>query len=107
MHKRNYFVYIMSNMKRGVMYIGITSSLCKRVKEHKNKVHKNCFTAKYNLRRLVYFEMIENAVSAIHREKQIKKYPRKWKFNLIEKDNFYWKDLYKESCGLELEKIPQ
>lgn len=75
------------------MYVGITSHVCKRVLKHKEKIHKNSFTAKYNLNKLVCFESTDDVSVAMQREKQLKKYKRQYKFNLIEQDNFYWKDL--------------
>lgn len=82
----------MSNKKRGVMYVGCTSDLDKRVYQHKNKIIKG-FTSKYNLTKLVYFETTDNATSMILREKQLKRYKRQWKFNLIEQGNPNWDDL--------------
>ena len=75
------------------LYIGITNNLKKRVWEHKNNVVKG-FTEKYSVHMLVYFEQTENVTSALQREKQIKKWKRKWKIDLIEKENPKWKDLY-------------
>jgi putative endonuclease len=86
-------VYILTNKKDGTLYIGVTSDLVKRIHEHKNHVISG-FTDKYNLRSLVYFEMHNDMVSAITREKQLKKWNRQWKIELIEKQNPVWKDLY-------------
>ena len=77
------------------MYTGVTSDLIKRVYEHKNNLGEG-FTRKYNVHRLVWYEMHESAESAISREKQIKKWNRKWKLNLIERDNPDWLDLYEK-----------
>ena len=65
------------------------------MEKHKEKAVDG-FTKKYNIDKLVYFEQYQDSVNAIGREKHIKKYPRKWKLNLIEKENPHWKDLYKE-----------
>jgi putative endonuclease len=83
----------MTNKKEGTLYIGVTSNLVKRIHEH--KIHAiSGFTYKYNLHSLVYFEMHNDMVSAITREKQLKKWNRQWKIELIEKHNPDWKDLY-------------
>jgi putative endonuclease len=89
---KNYFVYILTNERNGTLYIGVTNNLEKRLYEHKNKLVKG-FTEKYSLDKLVYYEHTTDIVSAITREKQIKKWNRKWKLELIEKDNPLWKDL--------------
>ena len=88
-------MYILTSKRNGTWYIGITSDLIKRVWEHKEK-SVDGFTKKYNVDKLVYFEQFQDPVSAISREKRLKKYPRKWKLNLIEKENPQLKDLYKE-----------
>jgi len=90
-----YYVYILTNKKNGTLYIGITSNLERRVFEHKNKIKKG-FTSKYNLNQLMYFEIFEDVLLAIKREKQLKKWNRRWKINLIEKDNKDWIDLAKD-----------
>jgi len=73
-------------------YTGVTNDLERRVFEHKHKVVKG-FTERYNITRLVYFESFEYILDAIYREKQIKKWRRQWKVDLIEKDNPCWQDL--------------
>jgi putative endonuclease len=75
------------------LYIGVTSDLPKRMTEHKEKLIKG-FTKKYSVDKLVYFEQTNNIRSAIEREKQLKKWKRKWKLELIEKENPDWEDLY-------------
>jgi putative endonuclease len=87
-----YIVYIMTNKSNSVLYTGVTSNLSRRTSEHKNKLVKG-FTSKYNLNKLVYYEVFENPVSAIEREKQIKAGSRKKKIELIEKINNEWRDL--------------
>lgn len=88
----HYFVYILSNFKRTTLYIGITSNLEKILYEHKNKLIKG-FSEKYNCDRLVYFEDTKDIESAIAREKQLKKWKREWKDELIQSDNPQWLDL--------------
>jgi putative endonuclease len=86
-------VYILASKKNGVLYIGVTSNLQKRVWEHKNNIADG-FTQKYFVHRLMYFEQTTDVHSALVREKQLKKWKRDWKINLIEKENPHWKDLY-------------
>jgi putative endonuclease len=88
-----YYVYILASRRNGTLYIGITSDLVKRVWEHKDKTIKG-FTAKYNVNKLVYYEEHNDVNDAIQREKMLKEWNRKWKLELIEKDNPYWNDLY-------------
>ena len=88
-----YYVYILASKKNGTLYIGVTSDLIKRVYEHKNELVES-FTQKYAIHNLVYFEITESIESAIMREKQLKKWNRAWKINLIEKSNPGWNDLY-------------
>jgi putative endonuclease len=92
-----HYVYIITNKPKGVLYIGETNNLKKRIYQHKNKVHPNTFSARYNLDKLVYFEELEIEVKAKLREMQMKKWNRDWKIELIEKVNPEWKDLY---CNL-------
>ena len=89
---RNYYVYIMTNNSK-VLYIGITNDLIRRVYEHKHKLIDG-FTKKYNLTKLVYYEVFNNINDAIRREKQLKNWRRQWKINLIESVNKNWEDLY-------------
>ena len=88
-------VYIMANKKNGTLYIGVTSNLVQRVWQHRNKQTPG-FTKKYNIVDLVYFEQYETMDSAITREKQLKKWNREWKINLIEKENQGWIDLWSQ-----------
>lgn len=90
---KSYFVYILSSQRNGTLYIGVTSDLLKRMWEHKNK-KVDGFTKKYDVDKLVYFEQTENVMSALEREKQLKKWNRSWKIKLIENKNPKWQDLY-------------
>ena len=88
-----YYIYILTSKKNGTLYIGVTSDLIKRIYEHKNDLVEG-FTQKYSIHSLVYCETTESIESAIMREKQLKKWNRAWKINLIGKTNPAWKDLY-------------
>jgi putative endonuclease len=88
-----YYVYIMTNARHTVLYVGVTNNLERRVFDHKVKRNKHSFTARYNCNNLVYYEEFQEIKDAIHREKQLKKYQRKWKEELIEGMNAEWKDL--------------
>ncbi len=91
-----YYVYIITNKAKGVLYNGETGKLKKRSDQHKNKVHPTTFSARYNLDKLVYFEEYQTEGEAKLREKRMKKWNRDWKLELIKKTNPNWKDLYKE-----------
>ena len=90
-----YYLYILTNKKNGPLYIGVTNDLERRVFEHKNKLIEG-FTKKYDLTQLVYFESYQYINDAIKREKNMKKWKRQWKINLIEEENSEWKDLAKD-----------
>ena len=92
---KTFYVYILASRKDGTLYLGVTGNLVRRIYEHKEKLQPG-FTARYDVRRLVWFEVYEDAANAISREKEIKKWRREWKIALIEKDNPDWKDLYPE-----------
>ena len=96
--KKMYYVYIMASKRNGTLYIGITSNLIKRVYEHKNDMVEG-FTKQYGVHQLVYYEQTEDVISAIKREKQIKKWKRQWKLRLIEEANPEWNDLYDKITG--------
>jgi putative endonuclease len=89
----SYYVYILTNARNTTLYTGITNNLVRRVYEHKNNQIEG-FTRRYRTNKLVYFEETTDALSAITREKQIKKWRRRWKIELIEKNNPQWRDLY-------------
>ncbi len=86
-------VYILASKRNGTLYIGVTSNLPKRGWEHKNDLVEG-FTKRYSVYRLVYYELHEDMESAINREKQVKKWNRAWKLELIEKQNPDWRDLW-------------
>ena len=92
MDKKGY-IYILFNKRNGTLYTGVTSDLPKRIYEHKNKLSEG-FTKKYNVDKLGYYEVFDNIITAIEREKQIKAGSRKNKLKLIESINPEWKDLY-------------
>ncbi len=87
-----YYVYILASKKNGTLYIGVTNDLEVRVLQHKQKINEG-FTSKYDVGLLVYFETFQYINDAIKREKQLKKWNRQWKINLIEEENKDWKDL--------------
>ena len=89
-----YYVYILSNNHGNVIYTGVTNDLIRRIYEHKNHLDKGSFTARYNVEKLVYYEVTSDVDSAISREKQIKGWNRKRKNKLIESKNPNWMDLY-------------
>lgn len=92
-----YYVYILASRRDGAIYVGITNDLVRRVYEHRIKAVRG-FTAKYNITQLVWFEVYDDPISAISREKELKKWKRAWKIQLIEKDNPDWNDLYESIC---------
>jgi putative endonuclease len=89
----NAYVYILASKKNGTLYIGVTSDIIKRIYEHKDK-SADGFTEKYDVSLLVYYEIFDDIVSAIEREKQLKNWKRAWKVALIEKENSGWGNLY-------------
>jgi putative endonuclease len=90
-------IYLLASGRNGTLYVGVTSNLIKRVWEHKNHVVDG-FTKKYQVDRLVWYEVHETMESAIQREKAIKEWQRAWKLRLIEKFNPDWADLYETLC---------
>jgi putative endonuclease len=92
---RQYYIYLLASKRKGTLYVGVTSNLIKRVNEHKNNLVSG-FTQKYKVHDLVYYETTADINSAITREKQMKKWKRAWKIELIEKNNPEWRDLYFE-----------
>ena len=92
------YTYILASQKNGTLYIGVTSNLIKRVWEHKHE-QADGFTRKYGVHTLVHFDMFDDISAAIEREKQLKRWHRQWKINLIEEHNPDWKDLYPALTG--------
>ena len=88
-----YYVYILASERNGTLYIGVTNDLIKRVYQHKQSIVPG-FTSKYNVDKLVYYESTPDVISAITKEKQLKKWKRDWKIRLIEEHNPTWEDLY-------------
>ncbi|KKQ60373.1 MAG: GIY-YIG catalytic domain protein [Parcubacteria group bacterium GW2011_GWE2_38_18] len=93
----NYYIYIATNKLNSVFYTGVTNNLLNRANQHKEKIHKNSFTAKYNIDKIVYYEYYSNINDALEREKQIKASNRENKLKLIRNINPDWKDLLIES----------
>ncbi|WP_417872523.1 GIY-YIG nuclease family protein [Xanthomarina gelatinilytica] len=101
------FIYILTNKNNTTLYIGVTSDIVTRIKQHKEKQNNKSFTAKYNLDKLVYFEAFQMIGDAIGREKQLKAGNRTKKVSLIERINPEWLDLYekvKREFGYEEEE---
>ncbi|WP_417457455.1 GIY-YIG nuclease family protein [Kordiimonas sp.] len=92
MDKQGY-TYILASKKHGTLYIGVTSDLVKRTWEHRED-QADGFTRKYGVQTLVHFESFDDIKFAIEREKQLKRWHRQWKINLIEEHNPDWEDLY-------------
>jgi putative endonuclease len=90
-----YYVYILASQPNGMLYIGRTDDLVKRVWQHKQKFVKS-FTSKYAIDKLVYFEVHQDAGAIVQRERRLKTWERAWKVALIEKENPNWVDLYEE-----------
>ncbi len=93
--EKDYTVYIMASQRNGTLYIGVTSNLIDRVYKHKKGIYKG-FTKKYKVNKLVYYECYGDVYDAVAREKQLKKWNRTWKLDLIEKTNPQWEDLYND-----------
>jgi putative endonuclease len=91
------YVYILASKPRGTLYVGVTSDLIRRIHEHRQGIVEG-FTKKYGVQTLVYYEPFDDIENAIAREKQIKKWNRGWKVELIEKKNLHWEDLYHLIC---------
>ncbi len=93
-------VYMLASRRNGTLYIGVTSDLVKRVWEHRNDLAEG-FTKRYGVHTLVWYELHEEMPSAIAREKAMKEWKRRWKLDLIERDNPEWRDLYENVLGLD------
>jgi putative endonuclease len=90
-----FYVYLLASRRQGTLYVGVTRDLVRRVHEHKHKATPG-FTKRYSVDRLVWFEFYDDPLTAIEREKEIKKWRRAWKIKLIEAANPDWRDLYPE-----------
>ncbi len=88
-----YYTYILASQKKGTLYTGVTNDISRRVFEHKEKLTKG-FTSKYEIDKLVYYEVFDDVSFAIARESQLKNWKRDWKIKLIEEHNPNWNDLY-------------
>ena len=97
--ERTYYIYIMTNKGNRVLYTGVTGDLVNRVYQHRERQVQG-FTSRYNVTKLVYFEIFNDPVNAIAREKQMKAGSRGKKVKLIERYNPEWKDLYPEIASL-------
>ena len=91
---KSYYVYILASKQNGTLYIGVTNDLERRLYEHKNNLVDG-FTKRYRVYNLVYYESVNDINAALQREKQLKRWTRKWKMELIEKENPEWSDLAK------------
>lgn len=101
--EKAFCVYILASARNGTLYVGVTSNLVQRVWQHKEGLAEG-FTKDYGVNQLVWYEQHDSAESAILREKQIKKWNREWKVELIEAENPYWHDLYSEVVAWEKSK---
>jgi putative endonuclease len=90
---KTFYVYMLASARYGTLYLGVTSNLMKRIWEHREGAVAG-FTKEHRVKLLVWFETHTDAISAITREKQIKKWNRAWKIELVQQENPYWRDLY-------------
>ncbi len=88
-----YYVYLLASKKHGTLYLGVTNDIVRRVYEHRTNAVSG-FTSRYDVHKLVWFEIYDDAITAITREKELKKWRRDWKIRLIEEQNLEWVDLY-------------
>lgn len=102
---KTYFVYILASDRKGTLYVGVTNDLPRRVNEHRASVVEG-FTKKYGVHKLVHIEQTEDIEVAIHREKQLKRWRRKWKLELIEGSNPQWDDLAEVMDSLDTGSSP-
>ncbi len=87
-------VYILASKRNGTLYIGVTKNIFNRSFQHRTNKDKNSFTARHNVKKLVYYEIYQYINDALEREKELKRYRRKWKIELIEKENPTWHDSF-------------
>lgn len=100
------YVYILASERNGTLYVGVTNDLVRRVQEHRAERNPDSFTARYDVKRLVYYEYHDDIRNAIRREKQLKGWKRQWKLELIEGMNLHWRDLYPDIAPASLTKDP-
>jgi putative endonuclease len=91
-HLKQYFVYILASKPRGTLYIGVTNDLVRRGIQHRDGMAES-FTKRYGVKLLIYYEVFDEILLAIQREKSLKRWPREWKLNLVERLNPHWEDL--------------
>lgn len=91
--EKQFYVYMLASAANGTLYIGVTSNLVQRIWQHKEGLIGG-FTSQYGVHMLVWYEQHEEALAAITREKQLKKWNRAWKISLVERTNPHWRDLY-------------
>ncbi|MNU75506.1 GIY-YIG nuclease superfamily protein [compost metagenome] len=97
---RLFTVYIVTNTTRGVLYVGVTSDLLGRVQQHRDRTYSG-FSCQWGLRRLVWYQVFDDAESAINFEKRLKRWRRDWKFGLVERMNPEWEDLWEAAFKSE------
>jgi putative endonuclease len=88
-----YYVYLLASKKHGMLYLGVTNDIVRRTHQHRTDAAKG-FTSRYGIHKLVWFEIYDDALTAIAREKELKKWRRDWKIRLIEEQNPAWDDLF-------------
>jgi len=104
--EKRFWIYILASKPYGVLYIGVTSDLIKRIYQHRTEAADG-FTKEYHVKKLVYFEEYADAENAITREKRLKKWYRSMKIDLIEKNNPHWQDLYPTLVGTDtIDEVP-
>ena len=89
---KDYYIYILANKRNGTLYVGVTNNLERRMSEHQQNLVEG-FTKKYHVHHLIYYETTNNINAALQREKQLKKWNRNWKLELIEKSNPVWQEM--------------
>jgi putative endonuclease len=94
----SYYVYVMASRRNGTLYIGVTNDLVRRVYEHREGLVDG-FSKRHGVKSLVFFEVHDSIEAAIQREKSLKRWPRKWKLDLIEGGNPGWRDLWTDICN--------
>ncbi|HEY0833149.1 MAG TPA: GIY-YIG nuclease family protein [Azospirillum sp.] len=90
--EKGFYVYILASQRKGTLYVGVTSDLARRIEEHRTGTVPG-FMSQYGVKRLVHYEVYDDAENAILREKRLKKWNRDWKIRLIEENNPDWNDL--------------